>query len=54
VLPEHVVDVPVLPRDASADDVVPTDVGTGELPELGLLLPLQQRQPDAAAGSILR
>jgi hypothetical protein len=54
VLPEHVVDVPVLPPDASADNIVPTNVGTGELPELGLPLPLQLRQPDAMAGRVLR
>jgi hypothetical protein len=48
VLPEHVVDVPVLPPDAPADDVVPTDVGAGEHREL--VLPL----PDARAGRVLR
>jgi hypothetical protein len=52
VFQEDVVDVPVLPPDASADDVVPADVGADELPELGLPLPLQPRQPDALAGSI--
>jgi hypothetical protein len=53
VLPEHVVDVPVLPPRVSADDVVPADVGPGELTELGLPLLLQPRQPDAATGRIL-
>jgi hypothetical protein len=40
VLPENVVDVPVLPPDAPADDVVLADVGAGELRELVLPLPL--------------
>jgi hypothetical protein len=40
VLPEHVVDVPVLPPDAPADDVVPADVGADKLRELLLPLPL--------------
>jgi hypothetical protein len=53
VLPEHVVDVPVLPPGAPADDVVPVDVGPGELAELSLPLPLQPRQPDVAAGRVL-
>jgi hypothetical protein len=51
VLPEDVVDIPVLPPDALADDVVPANVGANELPELGLPLPLQPWQPDAVAGA---
>jgi hypothetical protein len=43
VFPEDIIDIPVLPPDASADDVVPVDMGAGELPELGLPLPLQPR-----------
>jgi hypothetical protein len=43
VLPEHVVDIQVLPPDAPADDVVPADVGAGELRELLLPLLLQPR-----------
>jgi hypothetical protein len=54
VLPEHVVDFPVLPPDTPADNIVPADVGASELPELGLPLPLQPQQPDAAAGCVLR
>jgi hypothetical protein len=54
VLPEDVVDVRILPPDAPADDIVPTDMGADELPELGLPLPLQPRQPDALAGRVLR
>jgi hypothetical protein len=40
VLPEHVVDVPVLPPDVPADDTVTADVGAGKLRELVLLFPL--------------
>jgi hypothetical protein len=54
VLPEHVIDVPILPLDVAADNIVPINVGANELPELGLPLPLQPRQPDAAACRILR
>jgi hypothetical protein len=54
VLPEHVVDVPVLPLDAAADNIVPVNVGANKLLELGLPLPLQPRQPDATAGRVLR
>jgi hypothetical protein len=53
VLLEHVVDVPVLPPGAPADDVVPADVRPDELAELLLPLPLQPRQPDAATGRVL-
>jgi hypothetical protein len=53
MLPEHVIDVLVLPLDAAADNIVPINVGANELPELGLPLPLQPRQPDAAAGRVL-
>jgi hypothetical protein len=52
MLPEHIVDVPVLPPGAPADDVVAADVGAGELTELGLPLPLQPRQ-GAFSGSSL-
>jgi hypothetical protein len=43
VLQEEVVDVPVLPPGAPADDVVPADVGADELPKLCLPLQLQPR-----------
>jgi hypothetical protein len=51
---KDIIDVPVLPPDAPADNVIPADVGVSELPELGLPLTLQPRQPDALAGRVLR
>jgi hypothetical protein len=54
VLPEHGVEVPVFPVGTPADRVVAAYVGPGELAQLFLPLPLQARQPNAAARRVLR
>jgi hypothetical protein len=51
---QHVVDVPVLPKGAPADEVVAAGIGPGELAQLFLPLPLQARQPNAVARCVLR
>jgi hypothetical protein len=51
MLPEHVVDVAVLPPGAPADDIVATNVRPSELAKLLPPLPLQ---PDAAARCVVR